>query len=276
MKIDAHQHFWKIDRADYGWLTPEQSMLYRDFLPDDLSPQLASAGVDGTVLVQAAPTTQETAFLLSLAEQHAFIRGVVGWVNFASRTASDEIEHLASHPAVVGLRPMIQDIPDLNWMLQPELKPAFDALIASDLTLDALILPRHLGNLQRLLDLYPTMRVVINHGAKPQIRQGAFAEWASDMATLAQETSAFCKLSGLVTEAAENWTIEDLAPYVEHLLDTFGPRRLIWGSDWPVCQLGGGYQRWLSATDTLLGGVSEADRAAIFGLNAVAAYRIPD
>jgi L-fuconolactonase len=276
MKIDAHQHFWKIDRADYGWLTPELSALYRDFLPGDLNPLLKTAGIDATVLVQAAPTIQETEFLLSLAEQHAFIRGVVGWVDFASQTASDEIERLASHPALVGLRPMIQDIPDPNWMLRPELKPAFDALIASDLTLDALTLPRHLSNLQQLLDRYPDMRVVINHGSKPQIRQGAFSEWARAMATLAKETSAFCKLSGLVTEAAENWTVEDLAPYAEHLLDTFGPRRLIWGSDWPVCQLGGGYQRWLSATDTLLEGLSEADRAAIFGLNAVAAYRIPD
>nr|WP_067290033.1 amidohydrolase family protein [Marinobacterium profundum] len=276
MKIDAHQHFWQLDRADYGWLTPELSMLYHDFLPDDLSPMLETTGIDGTVLVQAAPTIQETEFLLSLAEQHAFIKGVVGWVDFESKTVTGEIERLAAHPVLVGFRPMIQDIPDPHWMLRPELKPAFDALIANDLTLDALTLPLHLSNLQQLLDHYPDMRVVINHGSKPQIRQGAFDAWACDMAALAKGTSAFCKLSGLVTEAAENWTAEDLKPYVDHLLQTFGPRRLIWGSDWPVCKLGGGYQQWLSVTETLLGGLSETDRAAIFGLNAVHAYRIPD
>ncbi len=274
MKIDAHQHFWKLDRADYGWLTPELKMLYRDFLPDDLSPILETAAIDGTVLVQAAPTIRETEFLLALAEQHSFIKGVVGWVDFESSTATGEIRRLAAHPSLVGLRPMIQDIPDPNWMLRPELQPAYDAIIANDLTFDALTLPGHLGNLQQLLDHYPDMRVVINHGSKPQIRHGAFDEWARDMGALAKESSAFCKLSGLVTEAAENWTLEDLKPYVHHLVETFGPRRLIWGSDWPVCLLGAGYRQWLSVTETLLGGISDTDKAAILGLNAVNVYRI--
>ncbi|UTW12105.1 amidohydrolase family protein [Marinobacterium rhizophilum] len=274
MKIDSHQHFWKLDRGDYAWLGPQLKVLYKDFLPDDLSPLLEAAGVDGTILVQAAPTLEETEFLLSLAEQHPFIKGVVGWVDFASKMAPRDIEQLAVHPAMVGLRPMIQDTPDPNWMLRPELTPAFEALIASNLTFDALTGPMHLGNLRQLLEQHPDMRVVIDHGSKPGIRFGDFDDWARDMAALAEKTSAFCKFSGLVTEAAENWTLEDLQPYVDHLLRTFGPSRLMWGSDWPVCLLGSSYEHWLSTSGILLRDICEADRAAIFGLNATRAYNL--
>ncbi|WP_350335991.1 amidohydrolase family protein [Coralliovum pocilloporae] len=272
MRIDAHQHFWTIARGDYGWLKPELKPLYRDFGPDDLHPLLQAAGLDGTILVQAAPTRAETDFMLGLARETPFIKGVVGWADFESQTASDDIRQMAGSPALVGLRPMIQDIPDPDWMLRPDLAPAFDALIEAGLVLDALTLPHHLSNLKTLLARYPDMKVVIDHGSKPLIRDGIFEGWAEDMAAIAAETGAFCKLSGLITEAAENWTADDLRPYVRHLLTCFGPERLIWGSDWPVCTLAGTYHAWLAATADLLSDLSDGQQAKILGLNAVEVY----
>ena len=274
MRIDAHQHFWTIARGDYGWLTPDLAPIYRDFGPKDLAPLMDAAGIEGTVLVQAAPTVAETEFMLSLADQSSFIKGVVGWVDFDSADAPAQIERVAAHPALVGLRPMIQDIPDPHWMLGDALTPAFEALQHHDLTFDALTLPQHLGPLRQLLTRHPQMRVVIDHGSKPLIRDGVIDGWAEDMAALAQDTQAFCKLSGLVTEAAPDWSVDDLRPYVDHLLTTFGPDRLIWGSDWPVCTLASTYERWLETTDTLLGDLSDTERKAVLGGNAARAYNL--
>ncbi|WP_170431729.1 amidohydrolase family protein [Ruegeria arenilitoris] len=276
MRIDAHQHFWALARGDYGWLTPELAVIYRDFTPDDLAPLLETAGIDGTVLVQAAPTIAETKYMLSLADQTRFIKGVVGWVDFEAADAPAQISALSVHPALVGLRPMIQDIPDPNWMIGDDLTQAFEVVQRHDLTFDALTLPQHLGPLQQLLARHPQMRVVIDHGSKPLIRDGVFSGWAEDMAALARDTDAWCKLSGLVTEAAPDWTVDDLRPYVDHLLNTFGPYRLIWGSDWPVCTLASRYQRWLETTDTLLSALTEIERNAVLGGNAAQAYNLRD
>lgn len=274
MKIDAHQHFWALARGDYGWLTPDLGQIYRDFGPDDLAPLLQAQGIDGTILVQAAPTVAETEYLLSLADKTPFIKGVVGWVDFDAPDARAQIIRLATHPALVGLRPMIQDIADPNWMLGAALTPAFEAIQSNDLTFDALTLPRHLGPLRQLLAQHPDMRVVIDHGSKPMIRESVLDGWAEDMAAIARDTNAFCKLSGLVTEAAPDWAVRDLYPYVDHLLNTFGPSRLIWGSDWPVCTLASSYERWIDATDELLNALSSIDRSAILGGNAAKAYHI--
>lgn len=272
MRIDAHQHFWTLQRTDYGWLTPEVGPIYRDFLPGDLAPLIESAGIGGTVLVQAAPTIAETEYMLELAEANGFIKGVVGWVDFEAASAPGDISRLAVNPKLVGLRPMIQDIPDDDWMLKPELDPAFRKLIDENLTFDALTFPRHLKNLKTLLVRYPEMRVVIDHGSKPQIRDGAFEDWAADMAEIAATSSAFCKMSGLVTEASPDWTATDIRPYTDHLLATFGPSRLIWGSDWPVCLLASNYTQWLDVSKDLLGQLPSSDQDAIFGLNAIKAY----
>lgn len=276
MRIDAHQHFWAMARGDYGWLTPDLGVIYRDFTPDDLAPMLKDAGIDGTVLVQAAPTVAETEYMLSLADETPFIKGVVGWVDFEASDAATQIETLNKHPALVGLRPMIQDIADPLWMLGDALTPAFTELAARGLTFDALTLPQHLGPLRKLLARHPDMKVVIDHGSKPLIRDAILEGWAEDMAALAHETNAWCKLSGLVTEAAPDWTIEDLRPYVDHLLNTFGPSRLIWGSDWPVCTLASSFERWLETTDLLLSQLSSSERDAVMGGNAARAYNLRD
>lgn len=274
MKLDAHQHFWAVARGDYGWLTPDLAALYHDFGPDDLAPLLQKQGIDGTVLVQAAPTVAETHYMLGLAEQNAFIKGVVGWVDFESPSAAQQVAELAAHPKLVGLRPMIQDIEDVDWMLKDTLAPAFQALIDHDLTFDALTFPKHLPNLATLLSRYPQMRVVVDHCSKPDIANNQFKPWADAMAQIASDSDAFVKLSGLVTEASPNWQVDDLKPYVDHLIRHFGPDRMIWGSDWPVCTLAASYAEWCAATGTLLGGLDDDARAAVLGKNAVRAYKL--
>lgn len=272
MIIDAHQHFWQLDRGDYGWLTPDLTALYQDFMPRDLAPHLEQHAVDGTILVQAAPTVAETEFLLDIAAPTPFVQGVVGWVDFAAPSAATDIARLAENPKLVGLRPMIQDIADDDWMLRAELSHAFKAMIAHNLTFDALVLPRHLLQLTALLSRYPDLRCVIDHGAKPEIARGLFQPWADNMTALASQSRAYCKLSGLLTEADEDWTPPDLTPYIAHLFETFGPKRLIWGSDWPVLNMAASYETWINLAATF---VSDGpDRDAVFGANAVDAYRL--
>lgn len=271
-RIDAHQHFWRLSRGDYGWLTPALAGIYRDFLPDDLAPLLARHGIAGTVLVQAAPTAEETRFLLSLADEYAFVEGVVGWIDFAAPDAPAQIAALASHAKLKGLRPMIQDIADDDWMLRPDLEPALAALIARGLIFDALVLPRHLDNLLMLLHRHPELGVVVDHCAKPDIGAAGFRDWADAMTAVASESAAYCKLSGLVTQTRGAWSVEELRPTVEHVLGVFGPQRVIWGSDWPVCTLAASYDAWVEATDVLLAGCTAAERDAVLGGNAVRAY----
>jgi L-fuconolactonase len=273
-RIDAHQHFWRPSRGDYGWLTPALAAIHRDFLPDDLAPLLSRHGIAGTVLVQAAPTEQETRFLLSLAAEHAFVEGVVGWADFAAPDAPARIAALASHAKLKGLRPMIQDIADDDWMLRPDLEAAFAALVERGLVFDALVLPRHLENLVALLRRHPELGAVVDHCAKPDIGAVGFRDWADAMTAIAGESAAFCKLSGLVTQTRGAWSVEALRPTVEHVLGVFGPQRLIWGSDWPVCTLAAGYDAWVEATDVLLQGCTAAERDAVLGGNAVRAYRL--
>lgn len=274
MRVDAHQHFWQLARGDYGWLTPELTPIYRDFMPPDLAPLLRAAGIDGTIIVQAAPTVAETEFMLAIADNTDFVLGVVGWVNFEGLSCADDIARLAQHDQLVGLRPMIQDIEDPDWMLQDTLSPAFAALQSKDLTFDALVLPHHLKNLSTLLGSHPDMRVVIDHGAKPEIHAGRFSDWATDMERLARDTDAYCKISGLVTEAGPDWLIDDLRRYTDHLIEIFGPDRLIWGSDWPVCTRASSYAHWFETTEMLLQGLAPEERANVLGSNALRAYKL--
>ena len=273
MIIDSHQHFWRLERGDYGWLTPAAGSIYRDCLPEHLAPKLARTGVTATVLVQAAPTIEETRYLLRLAHDHAFIAGVVGWVDFESLSVADDIAELASNTKLVGLRPMIQDIPAVEWMLTPELTPAYTAMIEHGLVFDALVTPEHLPVLMRLRDRHPNLSMVLDHGAKPRLRSGDVAGWRRDIAELAESTDIVCKLSGLVTAAGScEW--RTLAPCVDHLLETFGPARLMWGSDWPVCELVCTYEQWHSTTFQLLANVDAHDQAMILSQTARNTYDI--
>lgn len=274
MRIDAHQHFWRRDRGDYDWLTPDLSPLWRDFLPDDLAPALARHGIAGTVLVQAAPTDAETAFMLSLARSHAFIRGVVGWTDLAAPDAPERIAALASDPLLVGLRPMLQDLPDDDAILDPAAQPALAAMARHRLALDALIRPRHLPRIATLREWHPELRIVIDHAAKPDIAAGDLGQWSRDLAAVAADGVTHCKLSGLVTEAAADWRVDDLRPVVETVLGAFGPDRVMWGSDWPVLGLASDYDGWVAASRALLAGLGPEDQADVLGLTARRFYRL--
>lgn len=261
-------HHWALRRGDYGWLTPDLVPLHRDFGGEEYR---AAGGAASRILVQAAPTVAESRYLLTLADDDPGVVGVVGWVPLDD---PDALYELAANPRLRGIRPMIQDEPDADWMLDARWAPGIEACIARDLVFELLIQPRHLDNAQRLLDRHPDLRAVVCHAAKPAIAEDGFGAWAAGIAGLARESAAACKLSGLVTEAGAGWTRADLRPYIDHLLTHFGPDRLIWGSDWPVVTLAASYREWAEATADLLGGLAEAERAAILGANATRVYRV--
>jgi len=271
--IDSHQHFWRLDRGDYGWLTPALAPLYRDYLPADLAPALARTGVHSTILVQAAPTVAETRFLLELAHANDFVAGVVGWADFEAADVAAEIEALSVDEKLVGLRPMIQDIADPDWMLDERLAPAYESMIDHDLVFDALVLPHHLPALRELAARYPELVMVLDHGAKPPLKDGDLTAWKREIAALARESPIVCKLSGLVTEAGSADPAA-LREAVGHLLECFGPERLMWGSDWPVCELVCSYDTWRATSDALLGALSDAQRAFIHSATARRIYGI--
>jgi L-fuconolactonase len=276
MQIDAHQHFWRLDRGDYAWLTPELAPLYRDYLPHDLAPHLTEAGVSATILVQAAPSEQETLFLLEIAQSTPFVAGVVGWVDMAAPDVAERLAALkkAGGGYFKGVRPMIQDIADPEWITSPSLDRAFDALEALDLRFDALVRPIHLAPLLRRLEGRPELKVVIDHAAKPGIAMGVQSDWYMQIASIASRTSAMCKLSGLVTEARWDWRAEDIAPFVQHVITEFGAERIMWGSDWPVLNLASDYRTWRATAKQLVASLPARDRALIFGGAAAAFYGI--
>jgi L-fuconolactonase len=272
MRIDAHHHLWTLARGDYGWLTPDLAPIYRDFDLSDLKPLLAASRIEGTILVQAAPTEADTLFLLDIAEKAELIRGVVGWADFDAADSASRIEKLAANKLLIGLRPMVQDIADDDWLLRPALAPALAAMAGHDLVFDALALPRHLTRLIEVVDRHPDLQFVLDHCAKPHLKTGEIAEWKQHIAELAQRPNVVCKLSGLATEAKADWQIADLRPAVDHVLACFGSGRLLWGSDWPVVNLAGGYSKWFAAAETLLADLSSGEKAAVFGGNAGRIY----
>ena len=277
VQVDAHQHYWQPLRGDYDWMPPDDPILARQYRPSDLQPMLDRHGIAATVLVQAAATVEETEYMLGIADATDHVAGVVGWVDFENPSDRSHLERLARHPKFKGVRPMIQDIPDDDWMLRRDVQWGFEAVAELGLGFDALGFPRHLKNFLAILTRYPAMRVVVDHCMKPQIRDHSsesFRFWAEGMARIAGETGAFCKFSALVTEADPDWTVADLAPYVEHVFEVFGPERIMWGSDWPVCRLRCEYSRWREAAEELTEGLSEAERARVFGGTAAEFYRL--
>jgi L-fuconolactonase len=279
LRIDAHQHYWRPERGDYGWMPPDNPVLTRPYAPRDLEPIMKQAKIDATVLVQAAPTVAETEYMLGIADATPSVGKVVGWIDFEKPDDRRHLERLKHHPKFAGVRPMIQDIADDGWMLRADVQWAYEALVELDLTFDALGFSRHLKNFLTILTRYPDMRAVIDHCMKPQIRdhgtaRDEFRFWADGMSLLARETNACCKLSGIVTEANAGWTVDDLRPYVEHVLETFGPERVMWGSDWPVCRLRAEHNEWRGAAEILCQGLSAPERVSVFGGTATRFYRI--
>lgn len=273
VRIDAHQHFWRLARGDYGWLTSALAPIYRDFGPNDVAPLLNARGIEKTILVQAAPSFAETLYMFELAEHAPFVAGVVGWVDFdAPDAASTIVKVAAEHPLLVGLRPMLHDFPDDDWLLRPNLAAAFEAMAGRGLVFDALARPHHLSRVRKICERHPNLTVVIDHIAKPLIRDRKLDPWRDDIAAVAKCPNTVCKLSGIATEAAPDWTVADIKPYIDHVFEVFGPQHILWGSDWPVVNLAGGYARWWEATTTLLAPLDAPARDAILGGTAERIY----
>lgn len=270
MLIDAHQHFWLLKDRERGWPPAELAPIHRDFLPADLEPEITAAGVTGTVLVQSLPNTQDTLFMLGLARDNDFILGVVGWTDLKASDAPDAIAKLAKSEKLKGLRPMLQDIADPDWIDDRALEPAVDAMIEHSLVFDALVLEPHLAALQNFACRYPGLPVIIDHAAKPRVASGHYREWRHSLQRLADLPNVHCKLSGLLTEAG-NQKSEAVRPYVETILELFGAGRVIWGSDWPVLKLAGTYSGWLSQCREI---VAVTDWDAVFANNAHRFYRL--
>jgi len=275
--IDAHHHFWHPARGDYGWMPKDDPVLSHHYSPAEMAEALESTGVQRTVLVQAAPTVAESEYLLGIADATPHVAAVVGWIDFEDPTQIHALTRLAAHPKFVGVRPMIQDLPDDNWMLRDDIQWAYRAIIDLDLTFDCLGFPQHLANFHKLLTRYPEMRSVIDHCMKPQLRThnaDNFQFWADGMTRLAEDTRSCCKLSGLVTEADTDWSTAILKPYSDHVIGAFGAQRVMWGSDWPVSRLRCEYDAWHKQAQELTDDLSFADRERIFGDTAAEFYRI--
>ena len=265
--IDAHQHFWQVGRFDYPWMTSDLGILYRDYLPADLKPELN--GVDQTVLVQASNSVAESRWLLELADQNEFIAGVVGWVDLTSGDLDAELDELSAHPKFKGVRHLVESEPADDWLVQPSVLRGLRRLAEYGLTYDLLVHTRHLRHARTVAETCPDLRLVIDHLAKPPIAKHEFDEWSLAIAPLAAFPNVWCKLSGLVTEADwQSWTTDDLRPYVERVLELFGPERLIFGSDHPVCLLAASYTRVLESFREIV------DDERIFGENAGTFYQL--
>ncbi len=274
MRIDAHQHFWRLSERMGAWPPPQLAAIYRDFYPEDLGADLHRNGVAATVLVQSMPNEDDTRYLLDLSDRYSFICAVVGWTDLKAHDAPQRIAALAAHPKLRGLRPMLQDLDDDGWIDDPALAPAVAAMLRHGLVFDALVLPRHLPALLAFARRFPQLPIVIDHLAKPVMQGQPDAQWLRHMAQLAAEPQVQCKLSGMVTEAGPGWTVGQLRPYAQQVLQAFGPERVIWGSDWPVLTLAAGYDAWVAASEQLLAHLDEAQRQAVFGLNAQRFYRM--
>jgi L-fucono-1,5-lactonase len=266
--IDAHQHFWQLGRFDYPWMSKDLGVLYRDYLPADLSAILKQNGIEKTVLVQASNSIEESRWLLELAESNNFIAGVVGWIDLTN-------PETPTHPKFKGVRHLVESEPNDDWLIQPAVLSGLQKLSARGLSYDLLVHTRHLKHVPIVAETCPDLKLVIDHLAKPPIALNEIDEWSRAFKPLARYPNIHCKLSGLVTEANwHTWQIEDLRPYVDRALESFGVDRMMFGSDYPVCLLAATYDRVLDAFQEILKDLSDADREKIFANNAAKFYRL--
>jgi L-fuconolactonase len=271
--IDAHQHFWDVNRFAYPWMTGAREALRCNYLPQHLRPLLAGAGVSRTVVVQAHPSVAESRWLLDLSEGCDFVAGVVGWVDFFQPGFQTALDELQSRPKFKGIRHLIEAEPDERWMVRPEVLAGLRELERRGIPYDLLVLPRHLKYVPVVREHCPSLKLIVDHLAKPPIASGAFDEWARDLAAVAALPNVWCKLSGMITEANwKSWRADDLRPYVRHAAACFGSDRLVFGSDWPVCTLAGSYQQVVRALRDCLGSISPQQAANIWGGNAANFY----
>jgi L-fuconolactonase len=272
-RIDAHHHLWRYSTAEYGWIDESMSLLRRDFLTNDLMAAMASADVDGSVVVQARQTMDETRWLLDVAEECSAIRGVVGWAPIAGEEFPGVMEEFENRPKLKGLRHVIQGEKDENYILREDFNSGIRSMLGSGLVYDILIYERHLPQTIEFVDEHPEQVFVLDHVAKPLIREGVMKPWASRMRDLGERENVWCKVSGMVTEADWGaWTLDTLRPYLDAVVEAFGVNRLMVGSDWPVCLVASEYGRWFEVMDKYFAGLSESERGAVFGGTAIEVY----
>ena len=276
MKIDSHQHYWHFNTADYGWMGDNMSVIKRDFLPTDLLPELKSIGFDGSVAVQARQSLEETNWLLQLADEHPHIKGVVGWVDLQSEQAEAQIAAFAKHPKAVGVRHVIHDEEDIDFILRPAFIRGIKLLEKYNLTYDILIFPKHLTNTIEFVKQFSEQQIfVVDHIAKPLIKDDIVSPWKEDIAALATFPNVYCKVSGMVTEADWNtWKPENIQPYLDIVFEAFGPERILIGSDWPVCLVAGKYSEVMQVVIDYISTFTEKEQALILSGNAAKAYGI--
>lgn len=275
MRIDAHQHFWNYDPVEFAWIDDSMSAIRRNFLPTDLEPILKQNGLDGCVAVQAPQTLHETEWLLELAGQNDFIKGVVGWVDLRSPSVWKQIHTFASNSKFKGVRHIVQAEPDPNFLMRPDFNDGISEVARHNLAYDILIYPQHLPCAIRFVDHNPNQRFVIDHLAKPHIKDQELEPWATHMREIAKRPNVMCKLSGMVTEADwKAWKPSDLQPYIDTALEAFGPKRLMYGSDWPVCLVAGNYGQVIDVVKDAISQLSEDEQNAIMGETAAKFYRL--
>lgn len=277
MRIDSHQHFFDLDRLSYPWMPPAPSPLRQNFLPQNLKAVLDRNRFDGSIAVQATTQPEEADWLLSLAGENAFILGVVAWVDLTAPELGHVLDHLQRHPKFKGVRHPVHDEPDDRWLLRSTVVDGLRELERRGIPFDLLLRPKHLGIIPELVDLVPNLRMVIDHIAKPLIARHVMDGWDEGMRRIAKIPHIYVKLSGMITEAAsEQWSADDLRPYVHHVLSLFGPDRLMFGSDWPVCLLAGSWKEVLAAFTQALGAQSIELREKLLGESAQQFYQLPD
>ena len=275
MRVDAHQHFWDLSRFPYAWMPPDPSPLRRNFLPPDLAPILDANHFDGSVVVQATTVPEEARWLLGLADEHVFIKGVVAWVDLTADDAGQQLDRLQRHPKLKGIRHPVHDEADDEWLLREDVVRGLREVARRELTYDLLLRPRHLRLVPELAERVPNLRLVIDHIAKPQVAEARLEGWAEHMARVSQIPQVFVKLSGMITEAdRKNWTAEHLKPFVNHVLGLFGPERCMFGSDWPVCLEAGRWKEVLAAFTQAVGPAPVETRAKLLGETAARFYRL--
>jgi L-fuconolactonase len=279
MIIDAHVHLWRYATAEYPWIGENDLPIRRDFLPEHLRAAIAASGVNAAIAVQARQTLAETSWLLQLARSEPAILGVVGWLPLGENRVDALLDQLATEPALVAARHVVQEEPDESFLLRPAFARGLRALAVRGLAYDLLVRHHQLAQAVACVDAHPTLRFVLDHAAKPLCRgdrasRDAHAAWAGGIRELARRPNTWCKLSGLATEAGPGWSAAALAPWVDVLLEAFGPRRLLFGSDWPVCLLSTAHHGWVMAVRELTGRLSGPENAALFGGSAREAYRL--
>jgi L-fuconolactonase len=275
MNIDAHQHFWIHNRSEYSWIDDSMAALRRDFLPNDLEPELKANGFQGSVVVQTRQTLEETRWLLDLAERSSSILGVVGWVDLGAPDIRPQLKLLTRNPRLVGIRHIVQSEPDDRFLLQPAFLRGISAMEEFDLAYDILIYPKHLPVAADFVQRFPRQRFVLDHLAKPPIKSGEIEPWADGIRRLAAFPNVFCKLSGMVTEADhQHWKPEQMTPYLDIAFQSFGPGRLMIGSDWPVCLVAASYTRVVELIKDYIVRRSPESLADVLGGNAQRFWRL--